>query len=413
MRNLVPITLIIGLATAGSAQADALWQRYEAKDFFDLRERLPPRRESESERLTLLRAATDAAFARHADAIARLHGLLRHRPSIEIQDIARRLLMREERAGGDYRAALSAIDPLLSRATEPDEGAELRNSARLLEAIADVPPQRVERVVGPNNVRRDKDGRFDLTIGGTEQRLGFDTGANFSFLARSVAVKAGLKVRSSGISLGTSNGADAQTDIAVGDVVLGPYRVRNVVFLILPDASLTMPDGFFMPGLLGFPVLSALGNIRYVQDGSLRFEPGARKAGPNLALDGNDVLVRVGYGDTKLLCRLDTGADNTVFYEPFYRRFPALFGDPSRKIGLKLGSVSGAREIPAYKLTGLDVVLAGKPVHLDTPSVMMEPIAKPQDNHLDCNVGIDALRPFGSYAIDLQRLRLEIGSDGH
>ena len=133
----------------------------------------------------------------------------------------------------------------------------------------------------------------------------------------------------------------------------------------------------------------------------------------NMALEGNDVLVRVGFRNEALLCRLDTGADNTVFYEPFNKRYPDLFTDSSRSHELKLGGISGARDIAAYKLASVDLELAGRPVHLAVPNVLRQPITgNPEDNDLACNLGLDALKVFRSYTIDLKTLRLDL-QDSH
>jgi len=131
-----------------------------------------------------------------------------------------------------------------------------------------------------------------------------------------------------------------------------------------------------------------------------------------LALDGGRVLVRVGFKGEKLLCRLDTGADNTVFYAPFYRRFPKLFADPSGDRVLKIGGVSGAQNIPAYQLSSVDFTLAGKAVHLTQPNVLEMSVEAKGDDYLDCNIGMDALRSFGSYSIDLKHLHLGLEAAG-
>ncbi len=394
------------------ASADDLWLIYERRDYFDLRDRLPPVNRSESSRIRFLRAATQAAFGDHVAAKRTLRQLLAQKPDGDIENLARRLLMREERADGHYRTALAAIEPLLpaDEANDRPQDADLRNVARLLNALRDVAPQKVAQLSGSSAILRDADGRFPVIINGHSMQLGFDTGANFSFLAASVARNAGLTIRPAGVSIASSNGGVVQAEIAVGDLTIGTSRIRNVVFTIYPDAGLTMPDGYFMPGLLGFPVIAALGAIRHSRDGSMQIgvaPPAARR--PNMALEGNDVLLRVGYRNEDVLCRLDTGADDTVFYEPFYQRHPELFTDPARKHALMLGGVAGARAIPAYKLASIDLQLAGQPDHLAGPDVMQQSIARnPDDNYLDCNLGLDAFRAFGSYTIDLKTLRLGI-----
>ena len=415
--SLALIAATISAHSAWASESD-LWRSYEQSDFFTLRDELPPANDSDTNRARFLRAATEVAFADHVAAKRTLQRLLARKPDPATEDLARRLLMREERAGYHYRAALAAIEPLLQAraANDRPEQADLRNVALLLRALADVAPQQVERGTGTKAIRHDSDGRFPLTINGHAMKLAFDTGANFSFLAASTAKQAGLEIRHAGVSVASSTGGAADAEIAVGNITLGSWRIRNAVFLVYPDAGLTMPDGYFMPGLLGFPVLAALGAIRYSHDGSIQIgvaEPAAQR--PNMALEGNYALLRVGYRNDNLLCRLDTGADNTVFYEPFYKRYPDLFTDPSLSHELKLGGISGARDIAAYKLPSIDVALAGRPVHLVGPDVMQKSIAQnPDDNYLACNVGLDAFRAFGSYTIDLKALRLDLqdGLDG-
>jgi hypothetical protein len=402
------------LVTAQSApdRESDLWRSYEQRDYFALRNRLPPASVNDNDRLRFLRAATLAAFGDQVAAKRTLHQLLARKPDRATDNLARRLLMRAERAEYHYRDALAAIGPLLPTDATKDEPQEvdLRNVALLLKALADVPPQTVERATGPTTIRGDPEGRYPVTINGHEMKLGFDTGANFSFLAASTAKQAGLDIRPVGVSVAASTGGAVGAEIAVGDITLGSLRVRNVVFLVYPDAGLTMPDGFFMPGLLGFPVMSALGAIRYAHDGSMQVgvtAPVARR--PNLALEGNDVLVRVGFRNDGLVCRLDTGADDTVFYEPFYKRYPNLFTDSARRHALKLGGIAGARDIPAFRLPSIDIDLAGRPVHLAGTDVMQQSITRnPEDNYLACNLGLDAFRAFRSYTIDLKSLRLDL-----
>ena len=97
---------------------------------------------------------------------------------------------------------------------------------------------------------------------------------------------------------------------------------RQVVFLVLDDSLLTFPGGFQIPGLIGFPVIEQMIEVRFSRDGQLSVpETAPPRAQRNLALDELTPLVRIRAHDAPLLCRLDTGAGTTEFYEPFYRRF--------------------------------------------------------------------------------------------
>jgi len=393
------LAIFVLSSLVASATSD-LWSLYDQRDYFSLRAALPPPRAGEPLDLAFLRAADDAASSAGQTATSELQDFIRRNPPAYLRAKAARLLMSEERARYRYRAALAAIEPLLAPgASQTADQADVRNSALLVKALADVPPQTTEqKASGLREVDSDRTGRFAVTIDGHQARLGFDTGADFSFLSASTARMVGLTVRRIGLAVASSTGTDAQAEVAAGDVTIGGTLIRNIVFLVLPDASLTMPDGFVMNGLLGTPVLSALGAVRFDKSGKISWFDAAPSGPPNLAMEGNEVLLQV-----------DTGAENTVFYEPFYRRYPALFGDASRRHPLSLGGVSGAQQIPAYRLDAIDFTLAGQTVHLPGVSVMTRPIARPEENYAFCNIGADALSGFRSYTVDLRGRRLVLG----
>src|SRR5580698_9764517 len=130
----------LAILAAGSAVAgnDRLWSSFRSQDFFALRSELPPAGPGEAGDIRFLRAASLAAFGRTAESERALTALLAHPladPTLEGR--ARELLMLDRRAEFRYAQALEAITPLL----KADAHGELRNRAKLLEAIADVPAQ--------------------------------------------------------------------------------------------------------------------------------------------------------------------------------------------------------------------------------------------------------------------------------
>ncbi len=76
-----------------------------------------------------------------------------------------------------------------------------------------------------------------------------------------------------------------------------------------------------------------MGEIRFRRDDVMEIpsNPPVRKLG-NLALDDLDPLVQVRYGRDEFVCRLDTGANKTVFYEPFYQRYRERLDALGRKV---------------------------------------------------------------------------------
>ena len=140
-----------------------------------------------------------------------------------------------------------------------------------------------------------------LEIGDREVRLGIDTGANLSVLARSEAERLGLSIRPVGLQVGTSTGLSVEADVAVADRArLGTADYRHVVFLVFPDRLLSFPDGTRIPGLVGFPMLEALGEVRFWADNTLEIPRRApKRKGFNLAFDEQEPLVLATVGEAE------------------------------------------------------------------------------------------------------------------
>ncbi|PWG74236.1 hypothetical protein DF186_18940, partial [Enterococcus hirae] len=81
---------------------------------------------------------------------------------------------------------------------------------------------------------------------------------------RSEASRAGLSIREVGLQVATSTGKVVTADVAVADRLrVGGAEFRHVVFLVFPDELLTFPDGTRISGLIGLPMIEALGEIRF------------------------------------------------------------------------------------------------------------------------------------------------------
>jgi len=191
------------------------------------------------------------------------------------------------------------------------------------------------------------------------------------------------------------------------DVVIGKVSFKNVVFLVFPDEDLSFPGGELIPGLVGFPVVNAMDEIRFRRDDVLEIpsDPPTRTA-ENLALDDLDPLVRVRYTKDQLLCRLDTGAEKTDFYEPFFRRYQERIEGNGKRVTTASGGVGGFQEFDAYRLSRLVMTIAGAGVTLRKVEVFTQPIRPPHLNYLDCNVGLDALEQFPAYVLNFRDMAL-------
>jgi hypothetical protein len=227
---------------------------------------------------------------------------------------------------------------------------------------------------------------------------------------RSEADRLGLAVRPAGVAVATAGGRPVTADVAVASSVeIGQVRLSEVVFLVFPDELLTFPDGHTIPGLIGFPVIEALGEVRFRRDQVIEvpLDPPRRSLG-NLALEELDPLVRVRYLKDELVCRLDTGAGETAFYEPFYRRYKDRIEALGKPIRATSTGVGGAGSLAAYRLPRVAITLGAAGVSLEQVDVFTEPLAHGSGPGLACNVGLDALRRFPAYVINFRDMALVI-----
>jgi hypothetical protein len=243
------------------------------------------------------------------------------------------------------------------------------------------------------------DGRVPVQINDSTRHYIFDTGANLSTIMRSEAVALGLHFHPSGIDVATSTDKRVPADLAVADrLELGGAAFRNVVFLVLDDSLLTV-GRFRIPGIIGFPVISQLGEVQFARDHIIvPVDPPTRSV-RNLALDEMTPLTRVrweGLGERgELLCRLDTGADHTQFYEPFYRRYRRRLDASTPRGTSRSAGAGGIRELPTRLLSRIQLAVGDTVARLDSSEVLTVSIARDTSaNFLDCNIGHDVLDQF-------------------
>ena len=386
---------------------------YEGRDFFALRDQLARTSEGElsSPEHRLFSAVVALAFNQPAEAIRIAESALAKDDlpplaSLRLQDLLVTAHLRLHR----YREALAAARSLLAspaRAEDPSIEAEVRGTLPLLEALENIPPQQAV-IRRSSRLALGATRRVPLEIGDAKRQFSLDTGANFSVIMASEAEALGLNIRPVGVEVATSTGNKVLADIAVVErMSIGKIDYSHVVFLVFPDELLTFPDGHEIPGLVGFPVVEAMGEVRFRRDHVLEIpsRPPVRKLG-NLALDDLDPLVQVRYGRDELVCRLDTGANKTVFYEPFYRRYRERLDSFGKRVTVTTGGVGGFQDLPALQIPRLSMTLAAAGTDLREVDIYTSPIREPEDNYLFCNVGLDALQGFSAYVINFRDMAL-------
>lgn len=415
-RLVLAAALAAGCAAPDVAGPDPVadWMAlYEARDYFRLRDELASAGPAveDSPRVLFLRAAVQHAFNQPAASEDGLAAVLRHPGTtgeLRREALLQRLqnLVRLFHYGEAARVAEQLL-ALEDAALDTTQRADVANMLKMTRALAGVPPQTLATRSGVV-LDYGGDGRIAVRIADTAYRIPLDTGANLSVLMHSEATRLGLEILPAGIEVGTSTDRKVQADLAVAErVSIGPLEYRHVVFLVFPDELLTFPGGHVIEGVIGFPLIEPMGELRFRRDGSIEVPADVpERAIRNLALDQLELLVRVGYEGQGLVCRLDTGADDTTFYEPFYRSRPKLFEGLGEPAEVRSGGVGGVRTLAAYTLPRVQMELGGVDVMLEDVDVYTRPITDAWSNDLHCNVGRSALTALDGYAINFRSMSL-------
>ena len=401
------------LATAGDeldVRRDLGWAEIlhlrKARDYFTLRERMNAAPNEEALPVHFARALVQQAFNSPDSSNATIAALLAdgRLPDSLVTELRQASLANYLRLF-EYAAGLAAVEAVLadSARLEPSDRDDTRNTRRLFLALRDVPPQTSE-VSGATAMLLEQ-GRVPVQVNDSMRHYIFDTGANLSTIMRSEASAAGLRRIPAGIDVGTSTDLRVTADLAVAErLTIGQMHFRHVVFLVLDDSLLTFPGGFRIPGIIGFPVIEQMGEVQLGRDGELMSPAVApRRMQQNLALQELTPLIRVGWNGSLLLCRLDTGADRTQFYEPFYRRFRTQVDEAAPLTTRRTGGAGGIRELPVRVMPDVRLALGDTVAVVDSIEVLVQSIVRDSaENYLDCNIGHDVLDAFPHYVLNFR-----------
>jgi len=404
MRPLIGLLLVAALGASDVARLEEL---VETRQLFLLREALQQRGWNTADTL-LYRGIVESHFGQERKAIEDLTRFLAGRPSPAQRRTAYDELAAALARVGQYAAANRNVTEAL-RLSPEGERADKVNTQHLYAAVAGVPPQSMalEKDV-PVRATFNELGSWNVPVDVNGQRGEwiFDTGANWSTLSAGEAARLGLATRESDVTVGGSTGKqNALRLTVVPDLRLGRARVKNVIFLVLSDESLYVgPLKYQIRGILGMPVLRALGRVGITANGDLRIEPERTERGaPNLFLDGWSAIVDVRHGERRTRMFLDSGANVSLLYRSFR---PALTADEIAGLAAKEEQVGGAGEVITRKTEAVPMLrlfVSGQPLDLSDISLLA---TEPQGDarYRDGVIGADGLR--GGFTLDFRAMRL-------
>jgi predicted aspartyl protease len=333
-------------ASLAAADVGQLQQLTAQNRLFELRRALQQPGWNTAETL-FYRAVVMSRFGQEAAGIELLQEVLKTHPDPAMARKAHEEIASALERTGRYREAAQAwAEALLLTPADDPERAGNENTQALMASLSDVPPETVEFGADvPIQATHNRLGSWNVPVqlGGVNGEWIFDTGAELSTVTESEARRMGLAVfETKAYVTGSTEKKNALRLAVAGDLQFSAAHVHNVVFLVVADEALHIgPLHYQITGILGLPVLRALGRVEIPKSGRVRMHGReAASAGmPNLFFDELKPIVEIGHGQHRLQMFLDTGANSTALY-PSFR--DALTREETSRLRTKRDHIAGA-----------------------------------------------------------------------
>jgi predicted aspartyl protease len=354
----------------------------------------------------LLQAAVATAFNDRARAESLLWNVVETKPNASAVDSAYELLCRIYRRTGQY-ARLAGTHKAWASAYPDSPGARRWSEDRAMfsrpDQVNDVPTRAV--------LEHPRGGfpTLPVSVNGIQDDFILDTGAWQSALTESEARKLGVVVREEAATLIDSSGTPTTFRTAVvEEVAIGPLRFRNVSFAVIGSSS---PIGSAELGIIGMPILLAIGAIQWSTDGTVELAATTKEppdpAPPNLAFDRSRLLLSTEVLGQPVMAVLDTGANTTALNANFADSFPQLVAKGKRETEQFTG-IGGSQTFESIRLPELSFRIGPASVTLRPVSITLQRLDGLGGECCVGNAGHDLLIQGRGFAIDFSRMTLGV-----
>ena len=195
------------------------------------------------------------------------------------------------------------------------------------------------------------------------------------------------------------------------EVVLGGMRFQNVSFAILPNNEpwASLPPG--QGGILGIPMLLAVGRIQWSKNGTVEFGGGSNSPPgrpPNLAFEGNHLLLQVTLLGERVFTTLDTGAITTDLNSNFAESFAPFVQQTGTKTSAEIQGAGGTASFDAIRLPEVAMTISGTTVTLRPATLTLQQVPGLGGNCCVGNAGLDLLSQGQGFTIDFSSMELTL-----
>jgi predicted aspartyl protease len=324
---------------------------------------------------------------------------------------------------GRYADASDVYSDLLKHFAanfEPAEKRAIGDNQQTFEWLRGAAPQTISGVRSFSvPTQRDPIGDLDvpLQIGEAKQWWIFDTGANVSTITSSTARRLGLIIsKGQARTQGGATGAEVPLRTAViPQLTFGEAILHNVVALVTDDKALDIDLGknghYQIQGILGYPVLAALGSFTVTGD-EMVVSPNSQGSARSTSLYVEELtpLVMATVNGQDLLFGFDTGSSSAEFTSKYLHEFPRQFAS-LKTTEMRFGGAGGERMLPVYHLPQVEVVLGRAAAQLKNVPVLARDRGVDPLDQVFGNLGQGLLNQFRTYTIDFSDMRLSVGEN--
>lgn len=394
-----------------------LLQMLDEKDYFRIEIFLEEKRSELSKDIVLyVEAHLQNAFNRTEQSLQTIDALLSHYDK-SLNDT---LLLNVYQLKYDnllkrsiYREAVEALEIAMNRygyVLDSVALANMREAYNTVEPLKELPPQKIyltDDVTIP--VSRNQFSHVIMRVSGNGQSedFVFDTGAMFSTISESCAVRLGIRILQSAVNVGTSINSKVQSKIGVADKLqIGELLLENVAFLVLPDEMLTFPQvNYAIHGIIGFPIMYMMKEISIQQDEILTVSVRPKKRDlRNLFLDGLSPIVQFEVEGDTVLFKMDTGANTSDFSEKYFSTHKDIILAKGTPRIAKRGGGGGIIEQEVYDLENVRLKIGGQEFTIPTITVLPDKFSFFEN--YDGNLGQDVLMYFNKFILNFEDMYL-------
>lgn len=393
--------LLFTAAFANAQDFRGAYKLYKDMDYFGLRDAIPQTKYAEKWQKKYLQALSDGVFSGFRNSNTLISELLK---DSSLPDSLKAELYKTKAVNcvnlGEYRDALEC-DRLLSAKymnfLDADEKEDIVDDTNLWEAVADAPRQTTSKT-GEVKIQMKRDiaqlWNIPVSINGTDYDFIFDTGANFSVIVESEAVKLGLKLTDTKLMVGTATGKKVESKVAIcPELKIKDVTVKNAVFLVVPDKALSF--GFYkIIGIIGNPVIRSFEEITVNSDNLLTIPATPTKSAvQNLAFHGFTPVIQMLLGTDTLRFTFDSGAMATMLYRPYFEKYRKDIEGKLELVDIRIGGAGGMEKIKGYYIPEVRLSVNGMTGTISNVSLLSE-FSKNKDKYFHGNLGQDYFSNF-------------------